>query len=197
MPQHKAAETSAFISGLMGGALTLEHYTRYLVNMAWLYRALEEQTTSGEPVEGSQALWDERLLRGTAIRSDLEALGVEDWESTTTPSGAMSSYINHLATLGGRADPRLIAHHYTRYLGDLSGGQAIAALVARHYGATPEQLSFYRFEDIDNVVRFKQAYREALDRVVLSEEDHHTVISEAQSAFNRNQNVFDDLDSAA
>jgi heme oxygenase len=105
----------------------------------------------------------------------------------------MASYIAHLDTMTGRDDPRLIAHHYTRYLGDLSGGQAIAALVAKHYGATQDQLSFYRFEGIDNVVRFKETYRQILDGIQLNTEERRTVVDEAKSAFVRNQRVFDDL----
>jgi len=67
-------------------------------------------------------------------------------------------------------------------------------LVARHYGASAEQLSFYRFEGIDNVVRFKNEYRAALDAVELSQAQHDAVIVEAQLAFVKNQDVFGDLD---
>lgn len=192
--EHESAETSPFIAGLMRGALSLEDYTRYLVNMAWLYEALEAKCGEGEPLPGSETLWDERLRRIASITSDLENLGVHSWRDTTHPSGAMASYIAHLNALTGRDDPRLVAHHYTRYLGDLSGGQAIAALVARHYGANEDQLSFYRFEDIDNLVHFKQSYREALDQIQLDEKQHRSVVEEARGAFVRNQRVFDDLD---
>lgn len=191
--EHASAEMSPFIAGLMKGTLTLKDYTRYLINMAWLYEALEAKLHHGVPLPGSNALWDERLLRIASITSDLEHLGVRAWRDTTEPSGAMKSYMNHLATLTGRDDPRLIAHHYTRYLGDLSGGQAIAALVKRHYGATDDQLSFYRFEGIDDLVRFKERYREILDGIELNAAEHRMVVAEAQSAFVRNQRVFDDL----
>lgn len=192
--EHKSAESSPFIVGLMGGSLTLGDYTRYLVNMAWLYDSLEQQCTKGDPLPGSEPLWDARLNRGDAIASDLENLGVSEWKTTTEPSTAMTSYIAHVTSIEGRHDPRLIAHHYTRYMGDLSGGQGIAALVARHYGASAKQLSFYRFEGIDNVVRFKNEYRAALDAVELSTAQHDAVIVEAQLAFVKNQDVFGDLD---
>ncbi|MFT6973331.1 MAG: heme oxygenase [Pontimonas sp.] len=197
MREHRNAEASPFIVGLLGGALTLEDYSRYLVNMAWLYKSLEEQCTKGEPLEGSYGIWDPRLNRGDAITSDLFHLGVTDWETNTMPSKAMASYIDHVASMEGRSDPRLIAHHYTRYLGDLSGGQGIATLVARHYGATKDQLSFYRFEGIENLVRFKEGYRKALDSIVLTAAQHASIIAEAKSAFVKNQQVFDDLATAA
>ena len=192
--QHQSAEMSPFIQGLMRGALSLRDYTRYLINMAWLYEALETTCQRGFPVAGSDALWDERLLRLSSIASDLENLGVSRWRESTEPSGAMASYIDYLDRLTGRDDPRLIAHHYTRYLGDLSGGQAIAALVKRHYGAHDDQLSFYRFEEIEDLVRFKEFYRETLDGIDLTPEQHQSVVDEAKSAFVHNQSVFDDLE---
>jgi heme oxygenase len=191
--EHRDAESSPFIVGLMRGALSLDHYTTYLVNMAWLYDALEDICSHGDPIPGSEALWDHRLQRTASITSDLEHLGVYSWRETTRPSAAMASYIAHLKQLGGRHDPRLIAHHYTRYLGDLSGGQAIAALVARHYGATADQLSFYRFAGIDDLVRYKEHYRRVLDSVELTPEQTTEVIDEARSAFRFNQMAFDDL----
>lgn len=194
--EHKDAENSPFMVMLMSGRLSLDDYTRYLINMAWLYEALEEQTTVGEPLPGSAELWDERLLRLSSISYDLENLGVPNWRQKTRPSHAMESYISHLRALGGRGDHRLIAHHYTRYLGDLSGGQAIASLVARHYGASDDQLSFYRFERIDNLVRFKEHYRECLDRVILTNDQRVSLLEEAKGAFRRNQSVFSDLNSS-
>lgn len=192
-PQHTAAENSTFITQLMRGQLNLEAYTKYLVNLAWLYEALEEQTAMGVARESSESIWDSRLNRLDAISSDLEELGVENWRASTKPSSAMLSYIEHIKSLNGKADLRLVAHHYTRYLGDLSGGQAIAALVARHYGASTEQLSFYRFPEIDDIVRFKVSYRGHLDGLTLNEDELDALVQEVQLAFEFNQKVFDDL----
>ena len=105
----------------------------------------------------------------------------------------MKSYIAHLESLQGKADPRLVAHHYTRYLGDLSGGQAIASLVARNYQATPDQLTFYKFDEIDDLVRFKESYRTNLDSLELSNDQVVELVSEVRLAFEFNQKVFEDL----
>jgi heme oxygenase len=177
----------------MKGELNLAAYTRYLINLAHLYRALEKQTVSQAPFARSAPLWDARLHRSESIASDLTALGISHWEATTAPSDSMMEYITHLDSLAGRSDVRLVAHHYTRYLGDLSGGQAIAALVARHYGASPEQLSFYRFELLDNLVSYKNEYRDKLDALQLSSDDESILVAEVALAFRFNQSVFDDL----
>ena len=191
--QHEEAENSTFIVQLMGGELDLAAYTTYLIQLAWLYAELESRTTVGEAFASSESLWSPDLLRGSSIDHDLRALGVTDWRSTTAPTPAMTRYCTHLAAIGDRSNPRLIAHHYTRYLGDLSGGQAIARLVARHYNATPDQLTFYSFEGIPEPVRFKEAYRSSLDSLQLNDEQLAELVAEVQLAFTFNQNVFDDL----
>ena len=192
-PQHESAESSTFITALMRGALDLEAYKKYLINLAWLYEALEAKVAQGEAFSSSEPLWDSGLNRLDSITRDLEALGVADWRLETKPSNAMASYIAHLDELQGKSDLRLIAHHYTRYLGDLSGGQAIAALVARHYGATAEQLSFYRFAEIDDLVRYKEAYRANLDSLSLDDVQIQVLVDEVKKAFEFNQRVFEDL----
>jgi heme oxygenase len=192
-PQHKEAEGSTFIMDLMQGKLSLEAYAKYLTNLAWLYESLEAKVRTGAAFASSEGLWDEKLDRLDAITQDLEALGIHDWKNTTKPSSAMASYIEHINSIEGKSDLRLVAHHYTRYLGDLSGGQAIAALVGRHYGATQEQLNFYRFTKIEDIVRYKDSYRSALDSLEISSEQIEELVQEVQLAFAFNQRVFEDL----
>lgn len=194
--QHSRAESQSFIQDLMKGKLSSEEYVSYATQLAWLYAALENQTSQGVPFPSSEDLWDESLQRSEALARDLEQLGVADWRHTTSASPAMQNYIDYLGTFEGRADIRLIAHHYTRYLGDLSGGQAIASLVKKHYGLTENQLSFYSFPKIDNIVRYKENYRKLLDGLQLSEQDRKVLIQEAQHAFDLNTQIFQDLNAA-
>src|SRR5207237_3072297 len=56
-----------------------------------------------------------------------------------------------------------ISHAYTRYLGDLSGGQIIKKILARSLALPPEALSFYEFPEIADIRRFKDAYRDVLE----------------------------------
>ncbi len=194
--QHTQAETSEFVVKLMKGELDLAAYALYVTQLAWLYDGLEARTTVGTPFPSSEILWDDALLRGPSLDHDLQHLGVENWKTSTVPTPAMTQYREHLAGLGDRSDFRLIAHHYTRYLGDLSGGQAIAALVARHYGAQENQLAFYDFSDVDNVVRFKETYRSGLDGLSLSANEVAILVDEVRLAFTFNQQVFGDLEAS-
>jgi heme oxygenase len=180
--QHRDTETRSFITELMSGELSLADYTRYLGQYAWVYEALEQLVD-----------FDPNLERLPAIESDLAALGVEDWRRAHQPLPATTAYITHLQSLTSADTVRCLAHHYTRYLGDLSGGQAIASLVARHYGAAPEQLGFYRFDAINNIVQYKRAYRDRLNALSLAAADVNTLVAEVDAAFTYNGAVFDGL----
>ena len=187
---HRAAESRGFIVRLMSGELSLVAYTRYLAQFAWVYEALEQR----RPRPDDPAVFDPALARLPAIESDLAALGAGDWRRVHPPLAATSAYAEHLRDVSDD-DVRHLAHHYTRYLGDLSGGQAIARLVARHYGATPEQLAFYRFElAADGVERYKRRYREAMNALDLSPAEVDVLIAEVRTSFRMNSAIFEALD---
>jgi len=189
-PEHRDTENRGFITRLMGGELSLEAYTAYLAQYAYIYRALEAREIQDDD---PAFLKDLGLIRTPSIESDLAHLGVTDLEAQHPILPATAAYVAHLESIDDRDLPRYVAHHYTRYLGDLSGGQAIAALVARHYGATPEQLAFYRFETIDSPVHYKRTYREGLDSLAFTAEQEATLIAEAKDAFMFNAAIFEAL----
>ena len=186
---HRDAESRGFITRLMGGELSLDDYTRYLAQFAWVYEALEER---GSRV-GDPEVFDPGLARLAAIESDLVALGAADWRQAHPALPETAAYAAHLRAISDD-DVRYLAHHYTRYLGDLSGGQAIAALVGRHYGATPDQLSFYDFDLGDEgPVRYKRRYREAMNALALLPGQVDVLIDEAKASFRLNGAIFEAL----
>jgi len=192
MAQHQHAETRPFIEALMGGELSLADYVTYLAQFAYVYEALESRDVSADPAP----LNDAALRRFPSIESDLVALGAADWRETHPALPATLAYAERLREVAHGGAPEYLAHHYTRYLGDLSGGQAIGAMIARHYGATPDQLAFFRFEDIEKPVIYKREYREAMDALAFSEAERDAAVAEAQAAFDYNAAIFDALGTA-
>jgi heme oxygenase len=188
---HRAAERRGFIMALMGGELSLAEYTRYLAQLAWVYEALETRGTR----PGDPAVFDPALARLHAIDADLAALGASDWRTGHPPLDATAVYTAHLRAITADGDDvRYLAHHYTRYLGDLSGGQAVAALVGRHYGATPEQLGFFRFDLGDGgAVRYKRRYRQAMNALALSPDEIDVLVAEVRESFRLNSAIFEAL----
>ncbi len=186
--EHERAETRGFITQLMSGELSLDDYTRFVAQLSYVYDVLEAREAQPDDPE---LINDARLHRAGALRADLAALGVTDRELEHPPLAQTRAYAE-LVARAQRAH-EFLAHHYTRYLGDLSGGQVIGAKVAREYGATPEQLNFYRFDEIEKPVLYKREYREALDALDLTDEQTDELIREAQAAFQANSALFEAL----
>ena len=187
--QHQETETRSFVVDLMRGALGLQAYVRYLAQYAYVYRTLESRDARQDDPE---FVSHRALLRFPSIVSDLSNLGAADWETSHPPLPATHDYTQRIESVSNNL-PRYVAHHYTRYLGDLSGGQAIAKRVAEHYGATDSQLSFYRFDAIDRPGRFKMEYRRGLDSLNLGDREEADLIAEAKMAFRLNAKLFDVL----
>jgi heme oxygenase len=88
-----------------------------------------------------------------------------------------------------------VAHHYTRYMGDLSGGQMIARSVRSTYDLAPGQgAAFYEFDDIDDIAAFKAHYRHLLDQAPFDDESALRMIEEVTLAYQLNTSVLAELD---
>ncbi|GAB33485.1 heme oxygenase (biliverdin-producing) [Gordonia otitidis] len=190
---HERAENAAFIDDLLSGRLDADEYGRLASQLYFVYSALEHVGGSlvGDPI--ADAVLDDRLLRSARLRSDLHALGVDP--ETVTPLPAVDRYVDAIEAT--RTDPaRYVAHHYTRYLGDLSGGQVVAHRMREHYGLDASTLSFYVFDGIDKLKRYKDGYRDRIDALPIDESGVERLVAEAICAFKLNQALFTDLDAA-
>lgn len=131
------------------------------------------------------------LERGARLAADLVALDGPDWAQRATLTAATQRYVGRLDQVA--ASPvGYLAHAYTRYLGDLSGGQVVRTMLVRHYGLGDSELSFCRFDGIDKVKPYKDDYRAALDAVPLSLSERDAVVDEAVLAFELNSDLFAD-----
>lgn len=191
--RHSAAEHSSFMTDLMKGDLNAAAYTRLLAQYEFIYEALEtvaaEFRRAGHPL--TQAFDHPGLDRLDSIRADLRQLAGEDHETELLPSTAR--YADRIRATVDTPE-RFLAHHYLRYLGDLSGGQAVAALMARHYEVPSEGLSMYRFPELPKPKVFKDQYRVLLDEAPFTQEQRDAFLEEAIAGFDLNAEVFADLE---
>ncbi|MER5408320.1 biliverdin-producing heme oxygenase [Streptomyces sp. NPDC002769] len=194
--QHVEAETSTFMSDLIGGRLGVDAYARYTEQLWFVYEALEADagTLAADPVAGP--FIQPALLRRAALERDLTHLRGADWRSTLTALPATETYAARVAECARAWPGGYIAHHYTRYLGDLSGGQIIRDRAERTWGFTRkgDGVRFYVFEDIANPAAFKRGYRELLDAVPADDLERQRIIAECRRAFALNTAVFGALD---
>ncbi|WP_420111735.1 heme oxygenase (biliverdin-producing) [Pseudactinotalea sp.] len=188
---HTEAEGAGFITRLMAGQLDAAAFARLTAQLHPLYEALESNSAT-DPVR--DRFGDPRLHRLEALERDLTHLLGPDWRSKEPASLAARTYAEHIASVS-HSTPAFVGHHYTRYLGDLSGGQAIGRLVSRHYGLREGEpgLLFYSFPEISKPKAYKDAYRESLDSAPWGESQRAEVIAEAQRAFAMNAAIFASL----
>ncbi len=183
--QHVRAERSGFIADLLRGRGERTGYVLLLRNLLPAYRALEQglERHGASPVFAGLA-WP-ALFRSLALERDLDALVGPDWPRTIALLPEGKRYAEVVAAASGGAGHRLLAHAYTRYLGDLSGGQVIGRLLGRSLGMGEEALSFYRFAAIEDPDAFKRDFRHALD-AASPLVDRALVVEEAVTAFELN-----------
>ncbi|WP_368266618.1 heme oxygenase (biliverdin-producing) [Corynebacterium ulcerans] len=192
---HADAEHSSFMSDLIEGRLDAEAFIR-LQEQAWLfYTALEEAADVVRAEGFATDLLDPKLNRADILAEDIDNFhGNDQWRKDLIALPAVRDYVARLNHIRDEAHgPALVAHHYVRYLGDLSGGQVIARMMSRHYGVDEKSLMFYSFEGIDKLKVYKDNYRQHLDDLHLSAEEVEQMLEEASTAFSYNQRVFAEL----
>lgn len=192
---HEEAEHSTFMNDLLTGKLDAQAFIK-LQEQSWLfYTALEAAARACAEDSRAAGLLDPRLERKETLEADLDKLHENiTWRDNVTATASTASYVERLESIEAAKDfPRLVAHHYVRYLGDLSGGQVIARLVNREYRVSEEALSFYRFEDLGKLKPYKDNYRAELDALELTAEERAALLDEASDAFRFNQQVFQAL----
>tara|TARA_R100000152_G_C6679230_1_gene113511 strand:- start:18 stop:728 length:711 start_codon:yes stop_codon:yes gene_type:complete len=190
---HSAAENTKFVASFLRGVVSKESYRTLVANLYFVYTALEDVAEHlKDNDEVSPLLFDE-LKRHGALAKDLDYFYGEGWHETIYPSPATKRYIDRIREIG-RQDPVLfIGHHYTRYMGDLSGGQILKGIAKRSLKLDDEAFNFYEFKDILNPVDFKNNYRGTLNCLPLTQTQVDAIITEANYAFRLNMYMFDEL----
>ncbi|MET9675739.1 biliverdin-producing heme oxygenase [Streptomyces sp. NPDC006482] len=195
--QHTEAETSSFMGDLLGGRLAVDAYARYTEQLWFVYRALEEgaEALREDPVAGP--FIQTELFRTAALEQDLSHLRGPDWRAGVSPLPATVAYAERVAECAREWPAGYVAHHYTRYLGDLSGGQIIRDKAERTWGFARkgDGVRFYVFEEIGNPAAFKRDYRELLDGVNADDLEKQRIVDECKRAFDFNSAVFHQLGS--
>ena len=194
---HSAAENTKFVSQFLKGVLNPEEYRKLVTDFYYVYNTMEDrisETTDTYAVILKQ--WCDRLNRTNSLERDLRYYYGPNWRGLLTPSEACNTYVYRLNEVAEKDPYLLIAHHYTRYIGDLSGGQILKGIAEKALNPPRgEGLHFYDFPKIEDAKAFKKDYRAVLDSLELDEQQRNALITEANYAFRLNMYVFDELQS--
>lgn len=195
---HTAAENTAYMKCFLKGIVEREPFRKLMANLYLVYSALEEelQRHQANPVVGP--IYFPELNRTSNLEKDLEFYYGNNWREQIAPLSAGQIYVDRIREIANTDPARLIAHAYTRYMGDLSGGQALKNIVRSALNLPADQgTGLHEFEQIPTAEarrEFKEKYRQALNSLPLDEETIQRIVEEANYAFTLNRNVVNELE---
>lgn len=194
---HDRAENCKFVKDFLRGRIKRELFKRGTAALYFVYSAMEEEIekNKGHP-DIAPIYFPAELHRQEALARDLEYFYGEDWESQISLSAGTKPYVDRIHEVGQKDPVLLVAHSYTRYMGDLSGGQILKKVAQRalKLPSTGEGLNFYQFEGIHSHKGFKQLYRSRMNELELDTETKERIVDESNRAFGFNMMVFTELE---
>ncbi len=190
---HRDSEGAGFMSSLLKGDATRDDYIA-LVSQHWaIYEALEGVEPAMREVALVAPFLSPALTRLPALETDLAFLIGDDWRERLVLVPATIEYAARIREVAATWPPGYIAHHYTRYLGDLSGGLHIGRVIGRQFGFETNGIGFYLFDQIADPTAFKDAYRAQLDAAPWAPGEQERVVDEVLRAYDFNTRIFEQL----
>lgn len=197
---HTMAENTDFLRGFLRGVIDEHHYLRLLADLQHVYAAMESALDRAAPIcPAVAAVWFPGLRRLAALERDLAFFSGLAAETPPAPSAAARRYARRIEEINTHEPALLVAHAYTRYLGDLSGGQVLKSLLRRALRLSGEEgTAFYEFVELPDVAAAKRVFRSRLDVLPgATPELHDRLVAEANHVFALNLAVFRSLEGNA
>jgi heme oxygenase (biliverdin-producing, ferredoxin) len=194
---HSMAENVSFVKSFLGGVIDKDSYRKLVSNLYFVYSAMEEEMEKNKTNVFIQPIYFQELNRRKSLELDLEYYYGPNWNTSIVLSEATKSYVERIKTISNEKPELLVAHAYTRYLGDLSGGQILKKIAQRAMNLSDGKgLSFYEFPEVKDEQEFKQKYKKALDSLPLDNVLVDQVVAEANVSFNMNMKMFQELETS-
>ncbi|KAI8337314.1 heme oxygenase-domain-containing protein [Blakeslea trispora] len=216
---HRAAETSVFTKRFLKGDINADEYGQYINSLYFVYKITEKRGLTNS-IRYMEALLEEHkehpvvkiihfpqeLNREESLKRDLEYFygqeRVSELIDPITMTPAVKAYVDAMKEACAVNPALLIAHSYSRYLGDLSGGQILAKRLKKHVFQLDESdsawdtvdgLNFYHFDQLGNQSEFKNFYRERLNAAKVDQATRDLIVAEAVRSFELNIALFDEV----
>lgn len=192
---HTMAENVGFVKCFLKGVVEKTSYRKLVSNLYFVYSAMEEEMERLKDHPIVSKIYFPELNRKASLEQDLHYYYGNNWREQVAPSEAAQAYIQRIRDISNTQPEFLIAHSYTRYLGDLSGGQILKGIAQRAMNLSDgEGTAFYEFQDISDEKAFKNKYRQAMNDLPIDDELGDRIVDEANAAFGMNMKMFQELE---
>jgi len=192
---HSMAQNTAFVSGFFKGLSTKESYRNLLTSLYFVYQDMELAFDECQ-LEEVKLMDDKELRRLDALTTDMDYFYGQEWKSVITPSLFTQKYVTRIQEVAATKPYLLIAHQYTRYLGDLFGGQMMGGMASRSLdlGSNGDGVAFYTFDEIDSAKNFITDWYSRLNSFNLTQEQKQEIVDEANLVFDLNVGILEELE---
>lgn len=192
---HTMAENVGFVKCFLKGVVEKKSYRRLVTSLYFVYSAMEEEMERLKDHPVISKIYYPELNRKQSLEEDLHFYYGANWRDEIKNSPAGKAYVERIREVAKTEPELLVAHCYTRYLGDLSGGQILKKISQRAMNLTDgEGTAFYEFDRIPDEKAFKNKYREAMDELPIDMATAERIVDEANAAFGRNMELFEELE---
>ena len=195
---HTMAENTSFVASFLRGVVDESKYRQLIANFYFIYHALESEMdlNKDNPFVGPMRL--NGLERHDALVKDCKYFYGDNWKDVIRPTEQTQRYVSRIHEVAKDNPELLIGHHYTRYMGDLSGGQVLKGITQKSLGLIESGLDFYEFPEITDKKGFKDSYRRVLDTMIkVDQGDVNAIVVEANYAFRLNMYMFEEIQGEA
>ncbi|NJP11481.1 MAG: heme oxygenase (biliverdin-producing) [Leptolyngbyaceae cyanobacterium RU_5_1] len=192
---HTMAENTGFIACFLKGTVEKTSYRKLVSNLYFVYSAMEEEMERQREHPIISQIYFPELNRKAALEKDLHYYYGVNWREQIAPSLSAEEYVTRIREVSNTSPELFVAHSYTRYLGDLSGGQILKGIAQRGMNLSDgEGTNFYEFKTISDEKAFKNTYRQAMNDLPVDEATANRIVDEANDAFGLNMKMFKELE---
>lgn len=191
---HSMAENTQFVSGFFKGLADRDSYKSLITSLYFVYEAMEEAMDKSSE-DGVRTLDYPALRRLDSLKKDMDFFYGEKWQDDVLPSPAAKAYVARIVEIAQTKPYLMIAHQYTRYLGDLFGGQMMGGMATRSLSLeNGDGTAFYTFDDIPSTKDFITEWYTRLNKLDLTQQQKEEIVDEANLVFALNIDVLQELE---
>lgn len=192
---HTMAENVGFVRCFLKGVVEKTSYRNLVTDLYFVYSAMEEEMERHKDHPLLSKIYFSELNRKESLEKDLQYYYGSNWKNEISQSSSGEAYVQRIRDISNDDPVLLVGHSYTRYLGDLSGGQILKRIAQQAMNLNDgEGTAFYEFDDISDEKAFKNTYRQAMDDLPIDEETADRIVDEANAAFGMNMQLFQELE---
>ncbi len=192
---HTMAENTGFVACFLKGTVEKNSYRNLVSNLYFVYSAMEEEMERHKNHLIVSKIYFPELNRKESLEKDLAYYYGPNWRNEVAPSAAATEYVDRIREVSNTQPELLVAHSYTRYLGDLSGGQILKKIAQTGMNLSDGVgTAFYEFKTISDEKAFKNVYRQAMNDLPVDEATADRIVNEANDAFGLNMKMFKELE---